>query len=252
MLRDARSQQGERDTMSTQEYYFNDTSVTSGRVRHKVRSVREKAVTGQKIKPSAKRVRFWRCFRTVPITAMALLLAVSLTMEHLPAHFMRTFFYPVNYTQVIKQASQRYGVDEYLVCAMILCESHWNVDAQSAAGAQGLMQVMPTTAKDLSTRGIIKGFYSPTNLFDPATNINFGVCYLAQLLKHADTQEEAIAAYNAGPALASNWADTAEEIAGADILSAIQYPETRLYLLRVQNACSEYKKYYPEGITASY
>lgn len=90
---------------------------------------------------------------------------------------------------LIERASRAHGVDAALVHAVILAESSYNPDARSPAGAAGLMQLMPLTAKH----------YGVVDLFDPNQNIQGGVKFLRDLLRQFDGNIElALAAYNAG------------------------------------------------------
>lgn len=90
---------------------------------------------------------------------------------------------------LIQQAALRYNVDEALLAAVVAVESGYKPRAVSSKGAQGLMQLMPATAKDLAV----------TDPFDAAQNIDAGARYLRQLLdQHGDSYVKTLAAYNAG------------------------------------------------------
>ena len=93
------------------------------------------------------------------------------------------------FTKLVEAACRASGVDEALVHAVILAESSYDPNAVSIAGASGLMQLTPETAKRHGVR----------DPFDPADNIRGGVMHLKQLLALFDGDVElAVAAYNAG------------------------------------------------------
>lgn len=95
-----------------------------------------------------------------------------------------------DFNTMISQAAERYNLSPQLLKAVIKAESGFDPSAQSTAGAQGLMQLMPETAKSLGV----------DNPLDPAQNIEGGAKYLRQMLDRfgGDTRL-ALAAYNAGP-----------------------------------------------------
>lgn len=91
---------------------------------------------------------------------------------------------------LVSASAQRQGVSPQLALAVARAESNFDAQAVSAAGAQGVMQLMPDTARSLGVR----------NPQDPRENIDGGVAYLRQMLQRFDGDvSKAAAAYNAGP-----------------------------------------------------
>ncbi len=97
---------------------------------------------------------------------------------------------PEEIDAIIQEASAKYGVDPGLVRAVIRVESSFDPNAESHAGAKGLMQLMDATARSLGV----------TDSFDPVQNVNGGTRFLSYLLtKYNGNEGVALAAYNAGP-----------------------------------------------------
>jgi len=94
-----------------------------------------------------------------------------------------------NFDPLLRQASQQHGVPFELLKAVCVAESGMNPNAVSRAGAQGLMQLMPPTARELGVE----------DSFDPTQNINGGARYLATQYRRFKSYRLALAAYNAGP-----------------------------------------------------
>lgn len=91
--------------------------------------------------------------------------------------------------EIIEAQSRKTGLDPSLVKAVVKAESGFNPEAVSQAGAQGLMQLMPSTAQDLGVR----------SLLNPTENVAGGTRYLKSLLDKYHSVPQALAAYNAGP-----------------------------------------------------
>src|SRR5262249_21394958 len=97
---------------------------------------------------------------------------------------------PAAIERVVRESAEKHHVDPALVRAVISTESNWNTSAVSSKGAQGLMQLIPSTAQSLGVG----------NAFDPAQNVDAGVRYLSMLLaRYNGDLNKALAAYNAGP-----------------------------------------------------
>ena len=137
---------------------------------------------------------------------------------------------PTDYNDLISAASQKYGVPEALIKAVIDTESSFRADAVSSAGAKGLMQLMDGTARGLGV----------TDSFDPAQNIDAGTRYLSHQLKAFGGEVGlALAAYNAGPTRISKLGITSDE----QLMNQLHVlpQETSQYIAKVQNARSKYE-----------
>ena len=125
------------------------------------------------------------------------------------------------YYPIIIKHSKRYGVDPLLVKAVIMAESGFNPNAVSQVGAQGLMQLMPKTARYLGVE----------DSFNPEHNIQGGVKYIKRLLDRFNGDVQlALAAYNAGSRNVRKYRGMPP------------YPETKKYVKKVRHLHSDYKK----------
>lgn len=98
--------------------------------------------------------------------------------------------YKGDFNEIINNASKKYSINSSIVKAVIKAESNFNPGVVSSAGAMGLMQLMPDTARSLGV----------SDAFDPTDNVEGGVKYLKEMLdKFGGNLELALAAYNAGP-----------------------------------------------------
>jgi len=148
---------------------------------------------------------------------------------HSPIQWNRVPLNLTAYGAVIHAASSAYGVDEALLRAVIHAESAFNPRALSVKGAQGLMQLMPGTARDL---GVL-------DAFDSEQNIRGGARYLGLLLHDFSGDEQlAAAAYNAGPAAVQRYGGVPP------------YAETRVYVQRVATLRKRYAAAIDPTLTA--
>jgi len=158
-----------------------------------------------------------------------------------PAFWQRVY-YPLHYRAEIAESATRHRVSPYLVAAIINAESKWKPDTRSTAGAVGLMQVLPSTAKELANRGTVDDVRYPLEkLSDPAVNIEYGTAYVRYLVGRYHEIQTVLAAYNAGLRHADEWARK-----GGDIRTAIEFPETKHYVLRVSRGRERYQALYPD------
>ncbi len=128
---------------------------------------------------------------------------------------------PSQFDSLIQNSSERYGVDPALVRAVVKAESNFNQSARSPKGAQGLMQLMPDTAR----------LYNIANAYDPTENIEGGVQHLRLLLdRYRGDLRLALAAYNAG-------IQAVEKYGGIP-----PFAETREYVKRVLNFHERYSQ----------
>jgi soluble lytic murein transglycosylase len=172
------------------------------------------------------------------IAAVAVLLAVP-PVER----FVRQLSYPLRDTAIINRQAAAEHLDPALVAAVIYAESKFD-PRTSPTGALGLMQVEPSTARNLAR---ISGGseFTVSDLAHPATNIAYGSFYLRYLLNLYDGNRMlALAAYNAGPTNVNTWLER-DRAAGRSLsVATIPFPQTRAYVSKVEAATKTYRRYY--------
>jgi len=138
--------------------------------------------------------------------------------------------FPLAFDQQINKHATKHNINPAWAFAIARRESSFMSDAHSSAGAKGLMQVMPDTAKLLTRRKKITTKY----LLDSNNNINLGTKYLKRLLdRHQGNQVLATASYNAGPYRVKKWINKASPLPADIWIETIPYKETREYVKSV-------------------
>lgn len=196
-----------------------------------------------------KRRRLWRLVALlVVLGGIATAVALIVTGRTVVPVVSETLF-PIGYQEDIVRAAEEYGLDPYLVAAVVKTESGFDSEAVSPVGAVGLMQLMPDTAGWLISLDIWQGDSNP-RLTDPADNLELGACYLAYLEDRFGEENIAatLAAYNAGPTAVGRWVEAAGGVEAFG-LSDIEFPETRTFVERVKRYWLLYTRVHP-GIFA--
>jgi soluble lytic murein transglycosylase len=148
---------------------------------------------------------------------------------------------PLKHEDIIRQQAREKGVDAALIAAVIYSESKFS-DAESSAGARGMMQITPEAAEFIGKQSGATSF-ELDDLSDPEINIRYGTFLLKELLERYDGDTAAaLAGYNAGPGNADKWG-------GADLtVSEIPFPETRAYVEEVLEKQKEYRRKYAKEL----
>lgn len=169
---------------------------------------------------------------SIIVTILLIIVLICLNKQILKLSYKR------EYSEYVTKYSQQYNVDENLVYALIKAESNFKADAVSNKGAQGLMQLMFSTAKDVAKKSGIE--LTEENILDPEININIGTKYLATLLEKYKCVEVAIAAYNAGSGNIDKWISNGTIKADGSDIENIPFKETNTYVRKIMKAFKIY------------
>ena len=183
--------------------------------------------------------------RIVAMTGAAALTAIAvLALWPQFHHAVREITLPLRHDDIIRQQARDKGLDPALIAAVIYAESHFRDGQTSAAGALGLMQLTPATARYIARKSGGTQFVVD-DLATPQVNISYGAYYLRYLLRRYDGNENlALAAYNAGEGNVDRWIASARAHDRALTTAAIPYAETRAYVERVESVRRDYRRTY--------
>ena len=148
------------------------------------------------------------------------------------AFFTLRWLFPKHYSPLVQKYADQYGLDHSLVYAIIKCESNFNENAQSAAGAFGLMQITEATYEWALTRENDKQTEA-VSLYDPELNIHYGCAIYSILEKEFFEPSVALAAYNAGRGRVLSWLSTKTYSDDGKTLHTIPFTETDGYVKKV-------------------
>jgi soluble lytic murein transglycosylase len=156
---------------------------------------------------------------------------------------VREITLPLRHDDIIRQQARDKNLDPALIAAVIYEESKFR-DQTSHAGARGLMQITPETARFIARRSGGTRFVQE-DLATPQINISYGAYYLRYLIdRYGGSQTLAVAAYNAGETNVNKWVRDAGGAEGFSVDRHIPFPETREYVNGVLTHRDDYAEHY--------
>ena len=163
--------------------------------------------------------------------------------SEVPPNVWKVLF-PLPYEAQLRREAERNDFDPMFAAGLIRQESTFQADVVSHANAIGLMQILPKEGRRLAKQRKVR--YTKATLFDPNTNIELGMLYIAELTRSTGAPEYAAAAYNAGEDRLALWkAERAyDEI--PEFVESIPFTETREYVQIVIRNAAMYRKLYGE------
>ncbi|HEX4838581.1 MAG TPA: lytic transglycosylase domain-containing protein [Solirubrobacteraceae bacterium] len=180
---------------------------------------------------------------TGAIAAVVLVAVLTVAIVTRVQHAPRNAGLPLSDAAVIREQAADKRLDPALIAAVIYAETKFD-PRTSSAGALGLMQILPATARFIAhLSGGVR--FTTSDLATPKINVAYGSWYLRYLLDHYEGNEmEAVAAYNGGLANVDAWVARARGEGGTLSVSDIPFPETRAYVRRVMRAQVAYRAVY--------
>ena len=192
--------------------------------------------------------------RRAALLVVALLAAGALAfaaLQHEQPGWWVRLWYPLDYRTVVVGNARLYHLDPALVAAVVYEESQFDPNARSAAGAVGLMQLLPDTARGIAIHTGGGNFHPATDLLNPDLNVRYGCWYLQHLqqkyAEYPNGNELALAAYNAGQANVDKWIK--ETTPGEPV--QIRFPATRGYVSEVEHLEKLYRRAYHSELYGS-
>jgi soluble lytic murein transglycosylase len=171
------------------------------------------------------------------MVVLALAGAAAWVVESEPDAYLRAR-YPLEYEHIIRGHATNHGLDPALLAAVVYVESKFDPNASSEAGAVGLMQLLPETARGIALRTGGTRFVV-ADLRDPEINVRYGSWYLDHLRRRYGAMRMVLAAYHAGQGNVDRWRQTGV---------GIEFPETRAYVEEVVRMRNVYADAYTQEL----
>lgn len=170
----------------------------------------------------------------IAIVIVIAIIGIIIFIKYFPSIWGEAI-YPLEYKEEIQKSADEFKLEKNFIAAVIYSESRFHADSQSGAGAKGLMQLMPATARGVAS-AIGMSDYNDSKIFEPAVNIRLGSAYLKQQYdKYNGNYDAVLAHYNGGPGAAGILLD-----AGVNFLNH----ETFGFVNKVKNVWKMYDQIY--------
>ena len=180
---------------------------------------------------------------TVVLTIVASAGLAAIVLPHF-GDKLKEITLPLRHEDIIRQQAKDKGLDPALIAGVIYAESHFRDGQTSSAGALGLMQLTPETAKDIARRSGGSAF-DVKDLATAQVNISYGAYYLRGLERaYGGNDTLVLAAYNAGQGNVDKWLREAQAEDRTFTVDDIPFPETKAYVEKVLQARNDYRANY--------
>ena len=169
---------------------------------------------------------------------------LSVEGDALPREIQEVIF-PLEYVRLIKRYASQHDLDPFIVAALIGQESSYVADVRSPADAWGLMQILPSTGRQLARAEGVPQFRTQM-LTDPETNVRLGTRYFAGLVRNLGGVPYALAGYNAGSGRVIRWKAERGALEQDEFIDDIPFPETQMYVKKILGTAVDYRRLYKD------
>lgn len=182
---------------------------------------------------------------------VVLLLAVGILVTTFGRTQIEEMEYPRRYEEYVTYYADKYELDPLVLYAFIRTESNFNPEAESSAGARGLMQITEITFDWIKSRIAPSETLNFDDLYDPETNIRFGSYYVAYCLLEYGDLATAAAAYHSGLGTVGELLANPDYSSDGRTLDEFPYPQMRRYVHKITTSYARYCEIYASDAPAS-
>ena len=175
---------------------------------------------------------------------VVLLLAVGILVTTFGRTQIEEMEYPRRYEEYVTYYADKYELDPLVLYAFIRTESNFNPEAESSAGARGLMQITEVTFDWIKSKIAPTEALTFDDLYDPETNIRFGSYFVAYCLLKFEDLSTAAAAYHNGVTAVSELLKDSEYSSDGKTLDEFPYPQMRQYVHKITTSYERYQEIY--------